>query len=288
MRQHLSRWFYGALVRLTRLVLHTFTRWEIVHPERLPAEGGVVVVANHLHLLDPPMVAAAARRRLRPMAKRELFEIPLVGWIFPAYGAFPVRRFAADVGVLRTARNALRAGEAVLVFPEGTRGRDARMQPALPGAAMVVLMTGVPVVPVAVTGTEAITLPGSLFAWVRRRRPHVRVEFGEPLTLDEPRTTEGARRAIDRAMREVAALLPPAYRGAYGAETAGRIVFARGDRPADPFGGTGGVTSGDTGSRTDRGTDAGAPQEPRANTADAPPDDEPDPGAGREAGTPLP
>lgn len=233
MRARLSRWFYRFLIAFTRVVLRTHTRWEIVHPEHLPAEGGVVVVANHLHILDPPMVAAAAHRRLRPMAKRELFEIPLVGWIFPAYGAFPVRRFSADVGVLRVARKALRAGDAVLVFPEGTRGKDAEIQPALPGAAMIVLLTGVPVVPVAITGTEHITVPGSIFAWMRRRRPQLRVEFGEPITIEQPRTAEGAQRAIDQIMREIAQMLPADYRGVYDESTAGQIIFARSGQEAD-------------------------------------------------------
>lgn len=235
MRERLSAWFYRGCVWLTRSVLYTFARWEIVHPERVPADGPVVVVANHLHLLDPPMVAAAVQRRLRPMAKRELFELPLIGWIFWAYGAFPVRRFSADVGALRTARNALRAGEAILIFPEGTRSRGGGMRPALPGAAMVVLLTETPVVPVAITGTEQLRVPGSFFAWMRGRRPHIRVVFGEPFTLTEPHNTPGAERATDQMMRSVAALLPEEYRGAYGAGSEGRLVVARrtGDRGPD-------------------------------------------------------
>ena len=98
---------------------------EVVGLERVPAGGPLILAANHVHLLDPPLVAAVVSRRVHPMAKRELFEIPLIGWFCHAYGAFPVRRFSADMGALRVARNFLRNDEVVLMFPEGTRGRRA-------------------------------------------------------------------------------------------------------------------------------------------------------------------
>jgi 1-acyl-sn-glycerol-3-phosphate acyltransferase len=238
-KRRASAFAYRVLTAFTRMVMFTFSRWEVVHAERVPAEGGVVLAGNHLHLLDPPLVAASCRRRVHPMAKRELFETPLIGWIFWAYGAFPVRRFSADIGALRTARNHLRGGEAVLMFPEGTRSKEgAGMKPALPGTAMVALLAGVPVVPVAITGTEKIRLPGALFLWMRRKRLHIRVEFGEPFDL--PSVAAEARHAeetTDLIMRKVAEVLPESFRGAYGAGSEGEVVFARqlreGDTPSD-------------------------------------------------------
>ena len=111
-----SGWLLPILLRL-------LGRLEVEHADRVPREGPLVIVANHLNIIDPILVCAVTPRRLRPMAKRELFETPLVGWLCWLYGAFPVRRFSADLGALRAGRNHLRAGEAVLVHPEGTRSR---------------------------------------------------------------------------------------------------------------------------------------------------------------------
>lgn len=226
-----SRFVYRFLNGLTKLLVATFARWEIEGIERVPLDGPLVIIANHLNLLDPPLIAASTPRRVHPMAKRELFETPLVGWALWPYGAFPVRRFSADMGALRAARNLLRHDAAVLMFPEGTRSKDARLHPALPGAAMVALLAGAPVLPVAITGTEAVRLPGSLLGVLRGRRPHLRVVFGEPLRLDGSSADgQSAERATDQVMRQVAALLPESYRGAYGPGSEGALVFARQER----------------------------------------------------------
>ena len=228
MKARLSAFVYRISTALARAAIFTFARWDVHHADRVPVEGPVVLVANHLHLLDPPLVAAACRRRVHPMAKRELFETPLVGWFFWAYGAFPVRRFSADVGALRAARQHLRSGSVVLMFPEGTRTTQGGLQPALPGAAMVALLASAPIVPVAITGTDRIHLPGSLFAWIRRARPHIEVTFGEPFLL-EGGSADAARAewATDQMMRRVAALLPEVQRGAYGLESEGQIIVRR-------------------------------------------------------------
>lgn len=229
MKRRVSVFVYGLFTGIARAVIFTFARWTVVHAERVPAEGGVVLVSNHLHLIDPPLLAASCPRRVHPMAKRELFEVPLIGWFFWIYGAFPVRRYSADIGALRAARNHLRGGDVVLMFPEGTRADEgAGMRPALPGAAMVALLAGVPVVPVAVTGTEDIRVPSVLFRWILRRRLPFRVEFGEPFELPTlSAEARNAEQATDLMMRRVAALLPPEYQGAYGAGSEGTVVFAR-------------------------------------------------------------
>ena len=233
MRDRLSRATFYFLRAFTKAVVFSLARWEVVNAELLPAEGGIVLVSNHKHLLDPPLIAASAKRRLHPMAKRELCETPLIGWILWTYGAFPVRRFSADIGALRAARNHLRGGKAVLMFPEGTRSMPGDgMRPALPGAAMVALLAGVKVVPVAVTGTEGIKIPGVFFLWMRRRRLTFRVEFGEPFDLaTSSADSKQAEAATDLMMRHVAALLPESYQGAYGAGTEGTLVFARQQSP---------------------------------------------------------
>ncbi len=241
LKARISTFAYWWTNVLTRFVFRWLSGREIVGLERVPEEGPVVFVANHVHLIDPPFVMSFAPRRVHPMAKRELFETPLIGWWFWVYGAFPVRRFSGDLGALRVARNYLRNDEVVLMFPEGTRSRDgAGMKAALPGAAMVALLARVPVVPVAVSGTDSVRIPRVFFSWLWGDRPQLRMEFGEPLELpQEGPDGASAEAATDLMMRRVAHLLPDRYRGVYGADTEGTIVVRRqaranrGDEPDD-------------------------------------------------------
>ncbi len=228
-----SALWYALLTGLSGLVAHLLTRVEVVGADRVPAEGGFVLAANHLHLFDPPLVASASPRRVHPMAKRELFDTPFVGWALRPYGAFPVRRFSADMGALRFARGLIRDGQVVLMFPEGTRSRDARLHPALPGAAMVALLANSSIVPVAITGTEHIHVPGVFYAWLLGRRPKLRVEFGEPFTFATDGGTRNAEQCTDELMRRIASMLPEQYRGAYGAGTEGSIVVSHQEHDAD-------------------------------------------------------
>ena len=231
----ISRTTYTVCARLTQAIVVCFARLEVRGVERVPAAGPAILVANHNHLFDPPLVTAVTRRRLHPMAKREIFEVPLIGWFFWIYGAFPVRRFSGDMGALRVARNYLRSGEIVLMFPEGTRGHGRGMRPGLPGAAMVALLSKAPIVPVAITGTDEIHIPRVFFQWLMRRRPALTIEFGEPFSFEAtPADARSAEQATDTMMRHVAELLPERYRGAYGAGSEGTIVVARQSRERPP------------------------------------------------------
>jgi 1-acyl-sn-glycerol-3-phosphate acyltransferase len=147
--------------------------------EHVPAEGPVLLVANHASVLDPPLVGGAAPRQLSFLAKAELFEVPLFGGFIRRLGARPLRREGPDAGALRTALRVLRDGGALLVFPEGTRGEEGVLGPAKPGAGMLAVLGQAPVVPVYISGSGR--------AWPRGRkfpRPaSVTVTFGPPLEL---------------------------------------------------------------------------------------------------------
>ena len=182
----------------------------------VPPGGPLIVVSNHVHNLDPLVVAVSIPRPLHYMAKAELFRVPVLGPLITFGGAFPIERGQADRRAIRRAEATLSQGIALGIFPEGTRSVTGAMTKPLAGAALIALRSGAPVLPVAVTGTEYLPLNGSK-APKRRYRRAVRVTIGEPFVI--PRTVDGQRlsseQAADRMMRAVAHLLPEQYRGIY-------------------------------------------------------------------------
>jgi len=204
--------FYGLTTRLMALVLWIFGRWEVTGTERIPPSGPLLVVANHLNLADPPLLGASLPRPIRFMAKQELFDSAFAGACMRLFGAFPVRREGADLKALHTARALLAQGEVVGMFPEGHRSGGAGLLPAHPGTAFLALQARVPVLPVAITGSETVRSPRVLL-----HHPRITVTVGEPFCLEPPARIDAAsvRAATDEIMRHIACLLPPSYRGAY-------------------------------------------------------------------------
>jgi 1-acyl-sn-glycerol-3-phosphate acyltransferase len=185
----------------------------------VPREGGVLLISNHLHNADPLLISIACPRPLHYMAKKELMGIPVLGRLIRFGGAFPVDRGKADRHAIQLATARLEQGIAVGMFPEGTRSVSRRIERVLPGAGLIALRGNVPIVPVAITGSERLPLNGSKQmhddgAWQRWR---VQIRFGEPFML-EPKP-DGRRlssdEAINLAMARVAAMLPESYRGIY-------------------------------------------------------------------------
>lgn len=227
---------YAILKPLAAGILRLFFGLRSRGEEHVPAEGPVLLVANHASFLDPPLVGSATRRRLSFMAKAELFEVPGLGGLIRRLGARPVRREGADAGALRTGLRVLRDGGALLVFPEGTRGEEGVLGPARPGAGMLAVLGRAPVVPVYISGSGR--------AWPRGRRMprpgggRLTVTFGPPISL--PESGEGNRKddyeAISRHMMAAIASL----RDSAG-PTDLRAKFARDGRRADGGVGVGGA-----------------------------------------------
>ena len=176
--------------------------------DRLPATGGAVVVANHLNGADPLFVGAHARRTIYFLAKAELLDIPAVGGLLRWVGAFGVRRGEGDRDALRVARWLVREGHVVGFFAEGTRQRLGYPGAVLPGAAMVAIHEGVPVVPCGV----------DTFRWGPANRRPCAIVWGDPLELGHlPTTGVGYRQASALIERR----LHPLWRTAAQAASAG-------------------------------------------------------------------
>ena len=151
------------------------------------------------------------------MAKVELFNGPL-GLIVKLYGAFPVRRFDADVGALLAAERLLKHGEPLGMFPEGTRSRTGTMGRPHPGTALIAYRSGATVLPCAMTGTERLRNPLVVF-----RKPRITVTIGEPIPVERVKrpTEQQVSDLTERIYEAINALLPPQYRGSYtGVEVA--------------------------------------------------------------------
>jgi 1-acyl-sn-glycerol-3-phosphate acyltransferase len=216
---------YAIVRAIVRLLLPTQMRLRATGMEHCPAQGPLIMVANHLGLLDPVAVAALVRRRVHILAKAEIFEWPVLGGIARGCGIVPVRRGASDREALRSMVDLLRAGECVLVMPEGTYPK-APLPPAMlrakTGAAFLAAHTGAPVLPVGVTGTELVWVPRR--GWHFGQRPRVTITYGEPYApLEWARNgAKTAHQAVaDEMGRRIAALLPESFRGYYGALRAG-------------------------------------------------------------------
>jgi 1-acyl-sn-glycerol-3-phosphate acyltransferase len=161
--------------RVARFVLagltKTLWRLRVSGREYVPARGPLIVAANHLSYLDPPVLGVACPRALAYMAKEELFRVPILGPMIRSFGAYPVDRRGSAASAIKRSLEVLEAGGAVGIFPEGTRNRDGSARPQ-EGLALLASWSGAPVVPAAIVGTDRAL-----------RFPRFVVVFGEPLAL---------------------------------------------------------------------------------------------------------
>jgi len=186
-------WIVRAILQSFFLI---YLRLRRTGREHIPARGPAIIAANHRSFFDPFVLGTMSRGPMYYVAKRELFEYhPLLTWILSALGAFPVDRGSGDADTIRTTKELLARGEIVLIFPEGHRIRPGGLGQPHRGVGRLALETGVPVIPVAVIGTEAIRR-----GW--RIRPHqVRIRAGAPMRF--PVMPEASPQVAGTATRRV-------------------------------------------------------------------------------------
>jgi 1-acyl-sn-glycerol-3-phosphate acyltransferase len=170
--------------------------------ERIPMEGGLLVVSNHASIYDPLALVPALRRELTFMARGTLRGSWLYRWLTSKIRVVDVKRGEGDRGALRAIQEALERGEAVLMFPEGTRTQTGELQPFRGGVGMLVRATGVPVFPLYIEGTFAAWPKGKTLPRLFRR---VRVRYGIPLHFDAGTSRDEITARVEAAIRDLAA-----------------------------------------------------------------------------------
>jgi len=164
---------------LSTTLFRLLGKWRVYGRENVPSVGGAVIAANHTSYLDPPVVGVGLRRPCFYMGKKELFDVPFLGWAIRRTGCFPVDRDHPDTKVIRFAVDLLKQGNLLCIFPEGGRSPDGKLmvEEAGIGPALIANRAGVPVIPAYIEGTfKSYPTGGKL-----PRRANISITYGEPL-----------------------------------------------------------------------------------------------------------
>ncbi|MCX7911448.1 MAG: 1-acyl-sn-glycerol-3-phosphate acyltransferase [Dehalococcoidales bacterium] len=211
-------YYFGRIA--IRVAVFPFAGWEIKGRENVPREKPVLIIANHLHLADPPVLAASIPVKCVFMAKQELWQHWWPRFWVENFGAFPIRRGMNDIRAFRIAERWLGEGFSLVIFPEGARSNTGALKKARPGAALIAMRLGIPVLPVGISGTEKLNHLGRCLI----RRPCITVNIGRPFH-PPPYRTRPTRNELEEfteeMMRRIASLLPPQYRGVYDDDATG-------------------------------------------------------------------
>ena len=204
------------LLAICRPLLNILFSWKVEGRENIPLTGPLILITNHVHLLDPFFLVFSFPRWINFMAKEELFRSPLLRPILRWARVFSINR-QGEIGekqkVLKGAKDILDRGLILGMFPEGSRSHDGKLRKGKPGSAFIASKTNVSLLPIGIVGTDKIK--GISWPW---KRPSVVVNIGEPFKLP---TTDGKlsksqmKLLTDSMMGKIAALLPPEYQGAY-------------------------------------------------------------------------
>jgi 1-acyl-sn-glycerol-3-phosphate acyltransferase len=210
-RRELDIWWRIARATVAVLCRVAF-RFRFVGLERIPAAGPAILACNHVSVLDPVILAIAVSdrgRTVRFLAAAELFDKPFIGWALRRMGQIPIRRGARDRGALEEAAGVIRSGALAGIFPEGRMGEGDALQPGQKGVARMALAAGVPVVPVAIWGSQ-VRWPrsGIRFRPLSPLRPKVAIVAGNPIPVEgSPRAPRQVRDLTERIMSDIGELV---------------------------------------------------------------------------------
>lgn len=173
---------------------------EVRGTENIPSRGAALIASNHVAYFDPPLIGSASPREFHYMAKKELFENSLLGWLINKYNAIPISRGSFDREGIKKATEVLKKGNALLVFPEGTRSKDGDLKEPKLGVAKLALETGSPIVPACIDYSG-----GWLKAFFQRKK--IKIRFGSPISPGEfdglPKDKDGYSKLTHQIMQRI-------------------------------------------------------------------------------------
>lgn len=183
---------YKPLRFLVCTPLHLYYKFSIVGHEKIPVTGGAIVASNHVSFVDAFAVAYTVKRPIHFMAKEEIFRNRVMGYLFGLAHVFPVRRGGADRKALERALNVVQEGNLLGIFPEGTRNSEGEdLLPLQGGTALIALKTGVPVVPIVISGFTKLKF-----------RVGVQVKVGDPLFFGTKKATKSEIQEVSREISQ--------------------------------------------------------------------------------------
>ncbi len=199
---------------ILRIYFRLTLRMDASGIDKVPAQGPLIVIANHTGQIEVPVLATLLQpRKITGWGKAEAFDNPFLRWVFSAWGVMPVRRGEADMNAIKAALRAIEKGMIFGIAPEGTRNYTGKLKRAMPGAATLALHSGAPIIPIAHWGGE------NYLSNLRRfQRTDFHIRIGEPFKINTKGVKvngEVRQQIVDELMYQLAALLPEEYRGEY-------------------------------------------------------------------------
>ena len=209
-----------ATSSIVRFIFKVLSTIEVHGLENIPTQGGCALVMNHLSRIDPALAYIVLEehhllddRQMTALVADKYKRVPVISWLVNIFGGIWINREEADFHAIRKARDFMEQGGMLGIAPEGTRSHTQSLIRGKTGAAFLTNQVGVPLVPIAVTGTEK-----AFRTLARFRRPHFTFQVGEPFRLpplDRKDRSASLRRNTDELMCRIAAMLPPEYHGVY-------------------------------------------------------------------------
>jgi 1-acyl-sn-glycerol-3-phosphate acyltransferase len=200
---------YRIGYNLSRFVAHSFFQLRVYGRENIIEDGPALLAMNHQSFLDPPFAGICCRREIHYLARKSLFDVPVLGFLLKRINVIGVDREGADVGALKAVLRVIRDGGCTIVFPEGTRTRDGNLLPARPGAGLIIAKTLAPVIPMRIFGAfEAFPRDRK---WPRRSPITIVIDTPMRFTSAdvEGDSREVYRRLSEQVMARIAALRNP-------------------------------------------------------------------------------